>query len=110
LCAIDFAGAAKEYSALHIERGFVSGHRLQAAIGALIQSIGYRGRVAPSAPRESCLARNAGPQGPLFHGGAESKSFLYKRSFLHESGFFRKLCKPCPDNLAPNCALLLLLH
>ena len=34
--------------------------------------IDYRGRAAPSAPRTSCLAWNAGLEGPLFHGAARS--------------------------------------
>jgi hypothetical protein len=41
-------------------------------VGAVIENINCRGRAAASAARESCLARNAGLQGPLFHGGARS--------------------------------------
>ncbi|HEX4423886.1 MAG TPA: hypothetical protein VH079_00705, partial [Terriglobales bacterium] len=51
-------------------------------VGALIESIDYRGRAAPSAPRESCLARNAGLQGPLFHGSASSIEVFSKRTFF----------------------------
>ena len=75
---------------------FVSGYALQGLrknsdsveqsllylVGALIESIDYRGRAVPSAPRESCLARNANLQNPLFHGGARSIVVFYKRTFF----------------------------
>jgi hypothetical protein len=50
--------------------------------GALIESIHYRGRAAPSAPRKSCLARDAGLQGPLFDDGARSIEVFSKRTFF----------------------------
>jgi hypothetical protein len=57
-------------------------------VGAVIESIDYRGRAAPSAPRESCLARNAGLQGPLFHGSARSIGVFSKQTFFtRESSF-----------------------
>jgi hypothetical protein len=48
------------------------------SVGALIESIDCRGRAAPSAPRESRLARNAGLQGPLFHRGARKIEIFTK--------------------------------
>jgi hypothetical protein len=59
------------------------------AVGALIESIVYRGRAAPSAPRESCLAWYAGLQGPLFHGGTRSIEVFPKQTlFASELSFF----------------------
>jgi hypothetical protein len=58
------------------------------SIGALIESVDYRGRAAPLAPRGSCLSYNAGLQGPLFHGGARSTEVFSKRTFfVRESSF-----------------------
>jgi hypothetical protein len=57
-------------------------------VGALIECIDYRGRAAPSAPRESCLAWDAGLQGPLFHGGTRSiKVFPAPTLLVRESSF-----------------------
>jgi hypothetical protein len=48
--------------------------------GALVECIDDRGRAAPSAPRTSCLAWEAGLEGPLFHGGMGSiKVFRHER-------------------------------
>jgi hypothetical protein len=61
-------------------------NRSSPQVDALIQSIDYRGRAAPSAPRESWLARNAGLQVPLFHGGARSiEVFPTEKFFVRES-------------------------
>jgi hypothetical protein len=60
-------------------------------VGELIEGMEYRGRAAPSAPRESCLARNASLQGPLFHGGAHSIVIFLKERFRPEVEFFRNL-------------------
>jgi hypothetical protein len=67
------------------------------AVGALIESIDYRGRAAPSAPRESCLARYAGLQGRLFHGTRSIAVFPTTKRFSSANRVFRKLWKPCPD-------------
>jgi hypothetical protein len=50
----------------------------------MIESMDYRGRAAPSAPRESFVARNAGLQGPLFHGGSSRKA-LFTRTGISET-------------------------
>jgi hypothetical protein len=63
------------------------------SVGALIESIGCRGRAAPSAPRESGLARNAGLEGPLFHGGVHSIEVSLNEHFsLGNRGFRNLFC------------------
>jgi hypothetical protein len=66
------------------------------SVGALIESIDYRGRAAPLAPRESCLARDAGLQGPLFHGSARSIEVFSKRTFSSGNRVFRDHHRSCP--------------
>jgi hypothetical protein len=59
---------------------------------SLIESIDFRGRAAPSAPRESHLARNICLQGPLFHGGTRSIEVSPAQAlFVRESSFPRPL-------------------
>jgi hypothetical protein len=62
------------------------------SVGALIESIDYRGRAALSAPRASCLSGNAGLQGPLSHGSERSIEVFPKRTFPPGIVFFQLLC------------------
>jgi len=49
----------------------------------------------PSAPRESCLARYAGLQGRLFHGGTRSiEVFATQTLFVRESSFSATFSQP----------------
>jgi hypothetical protein len=53
-----------------------------------IQNIDYRGRAAASAPPESCLASNAGLQGPLFTTAhAAIEAFPTQTLFVRELSF-----------------------
>jgi hypothetical protein len=65
------------------------------AVGALLERIDYRGRAAASALGESCLAPNAGLQGPCFHGSTRSiEVFATQTLFVRESSFSQLLQPP----------------
>jgi hypothetical protein len=55
------------------------------SIGALIESMDYRGRAAPAAPRESCLALERGPARPA----------LSRRRTQHRSHRYTNVSSSC---------------